>query len=135
MRAASYGHLEIVKFLLDNGAGVDAADVIKRTVLMYAARHGHVEVVRLLLDKGADAHVRDEDGDTALSLAAYNSHVDVVAELLSNEKAYNVVNPDQSLIQDVEHALDTVEGGNEDKIRALLDKYIKEHPVADNVEQ
>lgn len=51
---ASYGDIENVQFLLENGADIDAIDVQSSTTpLGYAARVGQVEVVEHLLAAGA----------------------------------------------------------------------------------
>jgi Ankyrin repeats (3 copies)/Ankyrin repeat len=52
--AAWYGHLEVVKLLLEKGAEVDAKDRGKQTPMSRAAGNRHLEVVKLLLEKGAE---------------------------------------------------------------------------------
>ena len=52
MWAAFGGHVEVVRFLVANGADINAQDAYYgRTVLTWAAWVGHVEVVRLLIEK------------------------------------------------------------------------------------
>jgi ankyrin repeat protein len=48
--ASMYGHLEVVKLLIENGADVRAKDGV---ALRLASRYGHLEVVRLLIENGA----------------------------------------------------------------------------------
>jgi len=104
--AASHGHLEVVKLLLENGAAGESAlqeaarrcdlEVTKflvengvnvnskgdfRTTLECAVDGGDVEVVRLLLDHGAD--VKAQSGAT-LSMAASYNRLDVVKLLLDH---------------------------------------------------
>jgi ankyrin repeat protein len=54
--AASGGHLEIARVLIDAGAWVDPYDDYSTfmTPLMCAAESGHLEMVDLLLEKGAN---------------------------------------------------------------------------------
>lgn len=52
--AAMNGHIEIVAFLLEMGAPVDACELYGSTALMFAAQTGDVEMIRLLL--AADAN-------------------------------------------------------------------------------
>ena len=67
--AARKGHLAIVEFLIDEGAGVDVRSLAKgETPLHKAATQGHVPVVRLLLQSGADKHVKNCDGLTPLQV-------------------------------------------------------------------
>ncbi|CAK8994193.1 unnamed protein product [Durusdinium trenchii] len=76
--AASCGHLEVVRLLLEAGVDKDAADTDGWTALHIAAENGHSEVVRLLLEAGADKDAADTDGSTALHFAARNGHLKVV---------------------------------------------------------
>ena len=52
MYAASEGHGDIVRMLLDDGDRVDRTLQTKdgRTALMFAASKGHGDIVRMLLD-------------------------------------------------------------------------------------
>ncbi|KAK4450968.1 hypothetical protein QBC34DRAFT_459370 [Podospora aff. communis PSN243] len=52
--AASDGHLEVVKYLLERGCDVNAVDCNGRTPLMEAALWSQVRVVDMLLKAGAD---------------------------------------------------------------------------------
>jgi ankyrin repeat protein len=70
-KAAFAGHTEVVKFLLEKGAEVNAKGTIGgTTALMVASQNGHAEVVKVLLEKGADVNVKDTTiGTTALWIA------------------------------------------------------------------
>jgi ankyrin repeat protein len=57
---------EIVEWLLEAGAEIDARDNLSETALSLAARTGSVPVVKTLLAAGADITVRDAGGMTAL---------------------------------------------------------------------
>ena len=76
--------MEVVRFLLDNGADLHAQDASGRTVLMYGAWGGDVEMIRFLLDHGADLHAQDASGTTVLMYGARESAVEVVRFLLEN---------------------------------------------------
>lgn len=71
-KAASRGHVEVVKMLLEEADAASAVNVqetaLKRTSLHWAAYNGRTEVVYLLLHKGADATIEDSKGKTALAL-------------------------------------------------------------------
>ena len=62
--------MEVVRFLLANGADLHAQDDDGYTALIYAAWEGDVEVVRFLLDNGANLHTSTGYGYTALMYAA-----------------------------------------------------------------
>jgi len=79
--AAFGGHAEIVRFLLENDADVDAQAGNGMTALMAACRNGHLEVVRLLLEYEADVDLLNQNNASALDLALANKH-EKIAELL-----------------------------------------------------
>jgi ankyrin repeat protein len=54
--------VEAVKFLLDLGIRVDAADSVGRTPLHGAAALGYPEIVQLLVDHGAQLDAKDKGG-------------------------------------------------------------------------
>jgi ankyrin repeat protein len=72
--AATNGHSQIVQFLLDHAAYIDAAAPNGTTPLMLAAYFGHDATVKLLLDEGADASLKNQLGFTALDLAKQRGH-------------------------------------------------------------
>ena len=79
--ASQEGHIDIVKYLVENGADIHARDEL---ALREASENGHVEVVKFLLENGADIHGRDYLGsDAALREASNNGHVEVVNYLKS----------------------------------------------------
>ena len=82
-QAASRGHLEVCRLLLDAGADLEAVDDAGLRPLHSAAEAGHVQLVRLLLDAGAELEAEDEGGDRPLHEAVFNNHVEVVGLLLA----------------------------------------------------
>jgi serine/threonine-protein phosphatase 6 regulatory ankyrin repeat subunit B len=82
--AASNGHLEIVQWLLQNGAALAEKNENGDTALLCAALNGHLEIVQWLLQNGVALAEKDEDGDTALLCAALNGHLEMVQWLLQN---------------------------------------------------
>lgn len=60
--AAFHGHIDAVKFLLQNGINVDEKNDIGRTSLWGAALGGYVDIVNLLIEKGANVNARAIDG-------------------------------------------------------------------------
>jgi ankyrin repeat protein len=83
--AAEYGHMDVVKLLLANGAEVNARDNESDTPLHNAAKNGQKDVVELLLLKGANVNAKNNSyGDTPLHEAAREGHNDVVELLLAN---------------------------------------------------
>ncbi len=57
--ASQNGHLDVIRWLLDRGADVNALEVNGKTPLSLALDEGKIEASRLLLERGADANLRD----------------------------------------------------------------------------
>lgn len=83
LQASQSNHIDIVKYLLDNGAKavVNQARFDGTTALIIASNKGYDEVVRLLLEAGADRFKKRVDGVSARSLAYKCGHNRVVAYL------------------------------------------------------
>lgn len=47
--AAKYGHVDLIEFLLDHGAKINARDGMRMTALHEAAHHDHSDVVSYLV--------------------------------------------------------------------------------------
>jgi tankyrase len=84
--AAIYGHVEVVRVLLEGGANVDRAEGKGSTALHYAALYGRLDMCCLLLDWGAKVDRLNEWKNTPLHYAAENGHLSVV-ELLVDRGA------------------------------------------------
>jgi ankyrin repeat protein len=83
--AAWHEHLQVVKFLLEKGAAIDATSENGWTPLTLAiSEQGEerFEVVRLLLDKGAAINAKNGQGNTPLLMVANGADLDMVRLLL-----------------------------------------------------
>lgn len=82
--AAGYGHVPIVKALLDAGVPVDEAGrFLGNTALMAAAAQGRLEVVRLLVERQCTVDQQDMRQMTALNYAILGGHSQVARLLLA----------------------------------------------------
>jgi ankyrin repeat protein len=60
------GHSEIIDFLIENGADVNAVDCFDQTPLFLCKSHIYSGIIDILIDNGADVNAVDEDGETPL---------------------------------------------------------------------
>ena len=82
---ASYtGHLDIVQYLLETGADINAQDSMGNTALMGICFKGSVDIATLLVNRGADVNLKNVNADTALKFASTYGHQDIVELLLAN---------------------------------------------------
>ncbi|XP_076823769.1 ankyrin repeat domain-containing protein 17-like isoform X2 [Clavelina lepadiformis] len=83
MEAAQEGQLDLVKFLIQQGANVNATTTSGDSALSYACEHGHTDVADHLLAAGADLEHETEGGRTPLMKAARAGHLCTVQFLIS----------------------------------------------------
>jgi ankyrin repeat protein len=67
--AVEVGDLELVKFLIGEGASPNLKGANRWSALMIAALAGHADIVAYLLSKGAATDAKDKNGTTALHAA------------------------------------------------------------------
>ena len=80
------GNLEIVKYLVAEGASVQAKDDEGLQPLHYASRWGNLEIVKYLVGKGASLQAKDMDGLQPLHIAIEKGNLDIVKSLISTGK-------------------------------------------------
>ena len=83
--AAERGHIDVVMFLIENGADVNITDANGNTPLIFIInKTGDLKIVKRLLEKGAAVNTQNHTGETALMYAAWRGHSDIVRLLLEN---------------------------------------------------
>ncbi|PKU68600.1 Potassium channel KOR2 [Dendrobium catenatum] len=91
--AASRGHEDIVKFLIQRKAEVNFLDKFGNSPLLEAVKAGHEEIAKLLLENGAVLNL--EDSGTYLCKLAADNKVDILQRLLKYGVDPNCQNYDQ----------------------------------------
>lgn len=82
--AATNGHKEVVRFLLQSGADKELKTRMGRTPLHCAASHGMYWTALELMKHGADIEAHCAHGNRPLHLAAGGGKVDIISLLLSS---------------------------------------------------
>ena len=89
MYAAARGEIEVVKYLIDQKADLNALTLPKdtsdgaATALLLAIRKKQGNIALLLIEKGANFTVKVGDGEQAIHLAAAKGQLDVVKAILT----------------------------------------------------
>ncbi len=84
--ASKNGQIEIVQYLVENGANINAQDSAYYTALMKASGDRQLEVIKYLIEKGASVTIDGEAGWTALdsALVIGGENLEVVKILVEN---------------------------------------------------
>lgn len=83
--ASSQGHLEIVRYLLENGANPDLASDRQVTPLARSTTNYYFDVANVLLDWNADPNITDRKGMTVLHRACHTDDVPLVKRLMQGQ--------------------------------------------------
>lgn len=82
--AATNGHKDVVKMLLESDIDVDKAGAMGNTPLYSAAENGHKTIVKMLLEEGANPNIKNSQGVSPLYSASKNGHSDIVKMLMKS---------------------------------------------------
>lgn len=103
-KAASRGHSNIVRELIEFGADVSIENEYKNTALHFAAARNNVDILRLLIAAGADVNCKGDYDSTALHYAIKYKFFDVAKFLIESGADVNL--RDQHSRSPLCHAID-----------------------------
>ncbi len=89
LMASFGGHADIVRFLIEKGAGIDQPDSFGATPVHMAVLGGQAEIVELLIAKGADVNIKSRNGKIPLQMAFENDAPDIVEVFIKHGLAVN----------------------------------------------
>lgn len=91
--AVAGGKKDVISFLVEKGADINAMEPTKTTALHVAAMNGHTEIVQYLVSfPHCKADVAANDGNTPLINAAYQGHKEICRLLVSKKAKLDAVN-------------------------------------------
>ena len=91
--ASIFGHLKIIKLLLDQKININHQNKQNHTALFGAINHGRIEAVKFLLDHGAKINIFNNDGIYPLHIATHKKHIALIQILLEHGADPNVQDP------------------------------------------
>ncbi len=89
MLAATFGHLEIMKYLVENGANLQTRNTYGQTLLMLSLQFGYLDCMQYLIDLGVPIDDVDHEGNTALHIAIKKRNGNIIKLLLKNNADIN----------------------------------------------
>lgn len=79
--AVKYNKINVIKYFLSIGLNINYKYNCNYTLLLYASEYGHLEVMKYLINNGAN--INDIDNKNSLILAIQHDHTKIVKYLLS----------------------------------------------------
>jgi ankyrin repeat domain-containing protein 17 len=83
MEAAQEGHIDIVEYLINKEAKIDAVTNTMDSALTYACANGHTAIAELLMSCGANVEHESEGGRTPLMKAVRAGHLETAQYLIA----------------------------------------------------
>lgn len=99
--AAFYGHIEILKFLIESGAQLDPNDNWQNTPLNLAVWTRKSDAALILIDKGVQVNTQNDKGNTPLHNAIITDQPNVIKALLKAGASHAVKNKDDQYPEDI----------------------------------
>lgn len=90
-RAIDGNHLNVVKYLLDNGAEIEGSGINDGKPIHTAAKIKNTEILKYLISKGANLNSRSRSKRTALHIAAESGNIEAVKVLIASGADIDVI--------------------------------------------
>ncbi len=76
IKASSKGNVDVLNFMIENGADVNFQDRIGYSALHFSAQNKFPEITTILIDNGADIDIKDSYGNPPIWTAIFNAKGD-----------------------------------------------------------
>jgi ankyrin repeat protein len=120
---ATNDELDIVIWLVSNGADVNILDKRKRAPIINAARRSNNHIVKYLVEHSSDINARSESGGTALHFACMHDNIGMVKYLLDHGIDKECMNYHGLRAVDLIKDLDTGSIGNIDEMCEYIESF------------
>ncbi|MFC2132793.1 ankyrin repeat domain-containing protein [Bacteroidota bacterium] len=87
-------NIEIIKFMVENGADLQVKSSLGETYLHFAAHLNRTELIEYLINKGIDVNVKKNGNLTPLHIASVDGYIEVVKLLIDNGADLNFKSTD-----------------------------------------
>ena len=138
--AAGRANLEVVAFLIAQGADIDKKDAANMTALLWACGPGgfqlsKVKVINLLLKNGASPNTKGLGGGTALMTSVHWNNFPGVKALLQYGANVNIINnDDQTALDRAQEKLKSrLSPDKKEKVNKIIN-ILKEHGAKTSME-
>lgn len=118
-KAVELGYFDIAKFLLNNGADINAVNIFGKSILYLVSKGGCLKFVRLLLRSRVKIDQPRTYLETPLYIAIYNNHLGIVKCLMDHNADINGTDKDKWTTPLYEAA----RCGHLDIVKWLLEKH------------
>ena len=127
MIASSYGHYDIAKALIDNGALVNLRAGDGFNALMESVRTDNIEIAKLLIEHDSDINIKNKDGKNMIMIACENGNEEMFNLLIENNADIN-----EKSSWGASALIYASEKGNINIMKYLIDKGIDVNGKADD---
>ena len=83
--ATEKGNSEVVEYLIEKGANVNAKNNCRNTPLLIAVTNGHTAIAKMLIDHDCNLELKNKSGKTALELAKGKGDKEIIQLILKKQ--------------------------------------------------
>ena len=93
--ASKKDNFEVVQYLVEKGANIEAKNIDQWTPLHFASRKGSLPIVQYLIEKGANIEGKDNEQKTPLYISFERNNTTIVEYLIEKGARYDIQDYDK----------------------------------------